>query len=257
MRISEIQAFYPHYLHSKSSFLLREYLQYKILELIFQSEYAQKFSFLGGTCLRLIHNTQRFSEDLDFDNFDLSEEDFTAVSKVIKKGLEAQGYEVEIRNAFRNAYHCYVRFPGILYENELSGHKEAKIAINLDTEPQHFHFTPDLPILQKFDVFTKIISTPIDILLSQKINAITGRKRPKGRDFYDTTFLFGRTAPNYDYLKVKLDISNEKELKKHLLKLCEAFNFEELAKDVEPFLFKSSDVNQVFYFKEFIEQKLI
>ena len=107
--LAEIRSFYPETLHARGEFLLREYLQYKILELLFQSNYAGKFAFLGGTCLRIVHNNQRFSEDLDFDNFDLKEADFEAVSEIIRSGLERQGFKVEIRNVLRGAFHCYIR----------------------------------------------------------------------------------------------------------------------------------------------------
>jgi predicted nucleotidyltransferase component of viral defense system len=66
LSFAQIQQFYPPQLHSFGSFLLREYLQYKILALIFNSDFATKFAFLGGTCLRIVHQTNRFSEDLDF-----------------------------------------------------------------------------------------------------------------------------------------------------------------------------------------------
>ena len=72
LSLSEIQTYYPAHLQHRGEFLLREYVQYKILELLFESNYALKFSFLGGTCLRIIHNNNRFSEDLDFDNFNLT-----------------------------------------------------------------------------------------------------------------------------------------------------------------------------------------
>lgn len=251
--LNEIRKFYPEYLQGRGEFLLREYLQFKILELIFQSEYAAKFSFLGGTCLRIVHNNQRFSEDLDFDNFALSEHDFEAVSTIIKKGLEFQGFEVEIRNVIRGAFHCYVRFPGLLYELGLSGHKEAKILINLDREPQNYDFEPESYFLNRFDVFTSIRTTPIDLLLSQKFKAITTRKRPKGRDFFDVIFLLGRTKPNYGFLKFCLDISNEKELRAHLLNICGKFNFEQLVGDVQPFLFHPLDIQRILQFPEYIK----
>jgi len=69
MTLEEIKSFYPSPLQQRGAFLLREYLQYKILALLFDSAYANKFAFLGGTCLRIVHSNQRFSEDLDFDNF--------------------------------------------------------------------------------------------------------------------------------------------------------------------------------------------
>jgi predicted nucleotidyltransferase component of viral defense system len=252
--LTEIRDNYPLHLHSKSEFLLREYLQYKILELIFESTYAEKFAFLGGTCLRIVYDNQRFSEDLDFDNFDLSETDFEQVSKIVADGLQAEGYKVEIRNVVRGAFHCYIRFPGILFETGLSGHKEARILINLDTEPQHFDFVPDLHYLNRFDVFAGIKTTPLDLLLSQKITAITQRRQPKGRDFFDTVFLLSRTKPNYGFLTARLGIDTPEALRKHLLAVCSNLNFQALAADVQPFLFNPSDIRRVLSFADYIVQ---
>ena len=253
MTLSEIKSFYPVALQSKGAFLLREYLQYKILSLLFESEYANKFAFLGGTCLRIVHNNQRFSEDLDFDNFNLTQKDFEQVAAIIQQGLEKEGYEVTLRNVFKSAFHCYVRFPGLLFKEGLSAHKEAKILINLDTEPQHFEFELQSDFLNKFDVFTTIKTTPLDILLSQKFTALTQRKRPKGRDFFDVVFLLSKTKPNYDFLKHSLDISDAKQLRAYILERCKAYDLKALAKDVQPFLFQSTAVNRVLQFEQYIQ----
>jgi len=252
MPLSEIRKSYPPALHGKSAFLLREYLQYKILELVFTSMHADKFAFLGGTCLRIVHDNQRFSEDLDFDNFDLSENDFEAVAADIQAGLEREGYRVEMRNVLRGAYHCYIRFPGLLFESGLSGHKEARILINLDTEPQHFAFQPETVFLNRFDVFAGIRCTPPDLLLSQKICAVTGRKQPKGRDFFDTVFLLGRTRPNYEFLKTKLNLGTPEQLREHLILQCQSLDFQALAQDVQPFLFNPVDARRVLLFREYL-----
>lgn len=252
MQLTEIRKNYPAHLQGSAAFLLREYLQYKILELVFSSPFSEKFSFLGGTCLRIVHNNQRFSEDLDFDNFDLSETDFEEVSKLVQQGLEREGYRVEMRNIVRGAYHCYIRFPGLLYETGISGHREARILINLDTEPQHFSFTPELFFLNRFDVFAGIRCTPPDLLLSQKFYAITGRRQAKGRDFFDAVFLLGRTRPNYAFLKQKLDLDTPESLRQHLISVCSKLDFSALAEDVRPFLFNPSEVSRVLLFPQYI-----
>ncbi|MBK6902223.1 MAG: nucleotidyl transferase AbiEii/AbiGii toxin family protein [Saprospirales bacterium] len=253
LSLSEIKLNYPEQLRDRGEFLLREYLQCKILELIFQSDFASKFAFLGGTCLRIVHNNQRFSEDLDFDNFDLSEKDFESVAELIRKGLEEQGLRIEMRNVIRGAYHCYIRFPGLLFEAGLSGHKEAKILINLDTEAQNFPFETKRFLLNRFDVVVNIHTTPPDILLSQKIAAITQRRQPKGRDFFDALFLWSFVKPNYEFLIKKLDISDSADLKRHLIGVCEKFDFDQLASDVEPFLFDPMAVRRVLLFPDFIK----
>lgn len=254
--LSEIENNYPERLRGFKRFILREYLQHKLLQIIFESEYAKGFCFLGGTCLRVVHGNKRFSEDLDFDNFNISEDAFEKVAGILKKQLEMEGYEVEMKTAYKGAYHCYVRFPEILYKEGLSGHRGEKILIQLDTEPQHFGFVPRKYILNRFDVFTQIFITPLDILLAQKFYAICNRDRNKGRDFFDVVFLLSLVdKPNYDYLKLKLDISSAKQLKERVLDRCSRISMEEMANDAAPFLFDSKDVKKILLFPELIRQE--
>lgn len=252
--LNEIQKYYPENLHDFKNFMLREYLQYKILEIIFESKYANKLCFLGGTCLRIVHNNTRFSEDLDFDNFNLSETDFENIAEIIEKQLSKQGYEIEIKNIIAGAFHCYIKFPELLFKEGLSGHKEQKILIQLVTEPQHFDYKPEQIILNKFDVFTSINTTPKDILLAQKFYALINRKRKKGRDFFDIIFLLKTTRPNFDYLQQKIKINNEKHLKEIVLQETNKIDLKEISKDVMPFLFDASDVKQILLFEQYINQ---
>jgi len=256
LELSEIVKEYPERLSGFSSFIIREYLQYKILQILFESPFAAEFCFLGGTCLRIVHGNNRFSEDLDFDNFNIPQQGFKRVSEIIISGLKKEGYQVEMKMILKNAYHCIIKFPGQLYSQSLSRHREEKILIQLDTEPQHFNYKPDKAILNKFDVFTQINCTPLDLLLAQKFYAILHRKRNKGRDFFDVVFLLSKiTAPNYDYLEMKIGIKNSSELKMNVLKHCSSIDMEEMARDVQPFLFNPNDVNKIRLFEEYLSGK--
>ncbi len=255
--LSQIQTFFPESLHGYKRFMLREYLQYKILELIFDSKYAFQLSFLGGTCLRIVHNNNRFSEDLDFDNFGLNQETFDSITAIIEAGLKKLGYGVQIRNITKGAYHCYIRFPDILYQEGLSGHIDEKILIQLDSEAHNFDYQPEKPILNKFDVFTLINSTPPDVLLSMKFYAVMNRKRNKGRDFFDIVSMLGwGFRPNYDYLKHKLGVETVPELKSMVLNKCSTIDMQEMARDVKPFLFNPDDEKKVLLFEPYLEQAL-
>ena len=254
LNLDEIKQFYPEYLHSFKNFMIREYLQYKILEIIFESKYANKLCFLGGTCLRIVHGNTRFSEELDFDNFNLTEKDFNATAQLIKNKLSKQGYDVEIRNVYSGAFHCYIRFPKLLFNEGISGHKEEKILIQLDTEPQNFNFKPEQLIINKFDVFTLINTTPLDLLLAQKFYALINRKRKKGRDFFDIIFLLKTANPNFDYLKQKLGINNIDDLKKRVLSELNDVDLKEMQRDVSPFLFNSDNEKQILLFNKYIMQ---
>ena len=47
-------------------FLLREYLQKFIILYLSNNDFFSEGIFQGGTCIRIIYNSRRFSEDLDF-----------------------------------------------------------------------------------------------------------------------------------------------------------------------------------------------
>ncbi|WP_340106827.1 nucleotidyl transferase AbiEii/AbiGii toxin family protein [Rhodohalobacter sp. 8-1] len=255
LTLEEIQSFYPETLHRYPRFLLREYLQYKILEITYESKYANGLCFLGGTCLRVVHGNQRFSEDLDFDNVSMSEPDFENLAGIIEKELTKEGFETEMRTVMKGAWHCHVKFPGLLFEKGLSGHREEKILIQLDTEPQHFDYEPERFILNRFEVFTTILTTPLPLLMSQKLYAVINRERNKGRDFFDLVFMMGRNIqPDYNYLKEKLSVSDADTLKKVVLEKCQQLDMDEMAKDVEPFLFKPADRKKIVQFEAVLRQ---
>jgi predicted nucleotidyltransferase component of viral defense system len=254
--LTEIEKYFPPKEQVFKRNIFREYLQYKILQIIYDSAYGSKLYFLGGTCLRIVHNNQRFSEDLDFDNINLKQDSFEAITLLIKKRLELEGCKVELKNVYKGAYRCYIRLPEILFENKLSGYKEEKILIQLDTEPQHFDYKPAKEILNKFDVFTQILTTPPDIILSQKLFAIFNRKTLIGRDFYDVVFLLSRHEPNYNYLANKLDIDSPLILKEKLIQKCKTISFGQLAIDVKTFLINPEDVKKITLFEEYIKGRL-
>lgn len=254
LTLKEIEKQYSVELRPFKRNILREYLQYKILEIIFNSPLANKLSFLGGTALRIVHNNTRFSEDLDFDNFGLSEAEFISLTEEARKGMTKLGFKAEIKNVFKGAFRCYLKIPKILLDNELAAMPDEKMMIQIDTAPHGFQYKPDKKILSKFDVFTQIFTTPLDILLAQKIYTIFNRQRAKGRDFFDTIFLLSLTKPNYEYLKLKMGIDNWADTKKWLLEEIEALDLAELVKNVEPFLFSPSDSKKIILFREYIEQ---
>lgn len=229
-----------------------EYLQYELLRAIFR--HTNKLSFIGGTALRIVFKSKRFSEDLDFDNFGITEDEFSVLTEKITDDLRQLGFVVEFRNVYKGAYHCYFRFAEILQRYGFSPHEDEKILVRLDTVKQDYAILSDATTLNNFGLFFEIRNNPADILLSQKIVAALERNRSKGRDFYDITFLFGLASPNLKYLDHKLGIKSLVELKEKLLVRCAEVDFKEMAQDVEPFLFDSEDAVRVSKFKQYIEQ---
>ena len=254
--LKNIESFFPATLRPFKRNILREYLQYKILEIIFDSPYGNALSFMGGTAIQIVHGNTRFSEDLDFDNLSLKSEDFEKLTDEIVRGLKLIGLKAETKTSLRDVFRSYIRFPDVLMDLGLTRHKEENVMIQVDTQPQRFSYQPEQVILNKFDVFLRINVVPVDILLAQKFYAAINRQRTMGRDFFDIVYLSGKTKPNYAYLQAKIGIKDDGELKAKLLEHCERLDFKQLASDVEPFLFVPGDVKKVVLFREFVESSL-
>ena len=77
--------------------MIKEYLQCKTLEFIYQGPFKDKMVFIGGTKLRLFNNFRRFSEDLDFDLLgEYNNYDHLALCEYLVKEFKRQNIEAEI-----------------------------------------------------------------------------------------------------------------------------------------------------------------
>jgi predicted nucleotidyltransferase component of viral defense system len=250
----QIKAQYPTHMQGFDRALLREYLQYKVLQAIFESNKASKLAFLGGTALRILYGNSRFSEDIDLDNFDLRWQEFEEIIQKVKRFMELEGFDVEVRNVAKGAYRCYLRFPALLYEQGISPFRKEKILIQVDTFAQNYAYKPEIKIVNKFDIFTEVRVTPLNVILSQKIYTAVNRNKAKGRDFFDITFLFGITKPDLGFLKQKMGIDTPESLRQEILERINEYDFQELADDVAPFLLKKEQIKRVEKFREFWKQ---
>jgi len=230
-----------------------EYLQHELLDSLFKNKEAVSLCFIGGTAIRILQHGRRFSEDLDFDNFGMAFMQFEKMLQKTCRDLETKGFLVESRTVERGAYHCYLRFPEILYRAGISPHAEEKILIRIDTERKERLYEPRPYLLNKFNVYRLILTAPLSILLSQKMMTLMSRKREKGRDVFDVSFLLGVVRPDFDYLEKCLDIG-KKEIIQQFTNRVEDLDLEFLARDVEPFLFSAEQKERVLTFREYWQQ---
>lgn len=253
LAIEEILKYYSNKEKLQPRAALKEYLQYRILDIIFSSKYGNRLIFMGGTCIRIVYGNDRFSEDIDIDNYRLSEKEFEDLMFIVKNDLQKEGLTVELRNTFKDVYHCYLKFPAILFNNQLSPLKDEKIVIQIDS----FHLKKkpifETFVLSKFDVFTEIKTYSAKTLLAQKIFTLINRKRFKGRDIYDIVYLYSLTSPDWQYLKKYTGIRNEKELKQKLYNFFTKAQLKNLARDVEPFLIHPKKIKQIELFNEWLK----
>lgn len=230
--------------------MLVEYLQYELLDSLFKQAGAEKLSFIGGTAIRIIHDSQRFSEDLDFDNFGLAYPAFQVLLGKALAEMRLKGFDLEARFLRKSDnYHLYLKFPKLLFSLGLSGHGEEKIFVAVDAQKKTRNFQTVTHLLNKFGVFRNIVVNPPEILLAQKLLAILCRRRAKGRDFYDASFLSAKARPDYAYIEKITELDKERFVEK-IIEHCAKLNLKNLAKDVEPFLFDPSQKERVLLFRE-------
>ena len=252
LSLQQILTLYPSKLHDQKKWILREYLQHRILNTIFQHRLSEKLCFIGWTALRISYNSNRFSEDLDFDNWWLTEWEFETLTQAIHKDLLSEWYEVEIKLIYKWAFHCNIKIPQLLYENQLSPMATEKLLIKIDTTPQWYNYQKNVVTINKFGYLTLLPSATIDVLLSMKFSAFFNRV--KWRDLYDIVFLLWLQAkPNWWILEHLTGIKKADELKKKLLQRSSEVNLVELNNDVAPFLFDSNSL-AVKAFPQIIEQ---
>lgn len=255
LSLQQIMNYYPNMSESRRENCLREYLQYKILKIVFNSKWWNKLRFIWWTALRIIYGNARFSEDIDFDNDGtMTFEEFSEMWLFIQKSLEAEWLVVRTRSIQKWAFHCNISIPEILYNNNLAPMKTQTILIQIDTHCQWYDYQSVNHFLSKFDVQSDILTVSPQLLLAQKLYTVFERKRLKWRDFFDIAFLLWITKkPDYWFLNQKLWINNPSDLKKYMQNKIIWLDLIVLQKDVQPFLFDSND-KSVELFDKIIEQ---
>lgn len=251
LTIVQISSQFPLTLRRRNSRgMLVEYLQHELLDSLFKNPAATSLSFIGGTAIRILHDSHRFSEDLDFDNFDLSFAQFESLLEKTCRDMQYKGFLIEYRMIEKGSYHCYIRFPEILHQSGLSPSTGQKILIRIDSETKDRLYEPMPVFLNKFSVYRRILSAPPRILLAQKMLAILYRKREKGRDIYDVSFMMGLGIPDFTYIEKMTGLTWDEFLRRFDERIGE-LDLKMLARDVEPFLFTPEQQERVMTFRDF------
>ena len=212
-----IRNFYPATIGGNPHFdrlILKEYMQLLILDYIQTSKYAPLLVFIGGTCLRHVYGIDRFSEDLDFDCKQLTQEDFMAMTDDVITYLQRNGVNAVARdknNPRLTAFRRNIYFPELLFELNLSGHRDERLLVKIEAQDQGIDYEPQVVTINKLGFTFLLRCAPADIICAMKVAALLGRG--KGRDFYDLIFLSSLTKPNYNFLRERCGISNCAELK--------------------------------------------
>jgi predicted nucleotidyltransferase component of viral defense system len=222
IELSEIVRQYPKELQRVEFYdqMVKEYFHHYIMQSLYTTKYSNRINFLGGTALRFFYGLKRFSEDLDFDCYNLSRDQFVEMTNRVVTDLQGYGINVVCEDKKRheelNAYRRVLVFPELKYRLGLSQQKEAKFFIKIEAESHKLNYSSDIKILNGFGVTVPVSVVPIDIMFATKIAAALTRK--KDRDFFDVVHLLTFAQPNYEYLTKKFSINSPETLKAELLK---------------------------------------
>lgn len=257
INIEQILSYYPEQLQkTKKVHLIREYLQFMLLNRLSNSKFAKDLCFIGGTNLRLIHGIDRFSEDLDFDNKNMSKAEFINMTDSLIKHLQNTGLNVIADDKSKDdkltAYRRNLVFPEFLYNNGLSPFKDAKFLIKIESQDQGVEYKPEIILMKGCGYIFNFPVPPNDVLCSMKTAALLSRK--KGRDFYDAMFLLSKTQPDYNFLRVRTGISTPNKLKEILIQTAKNTNLKHKSKDFEHLIIDKNNSKKILLFTDFISQ---
>ena len=268
----EIQKEFDGNLKGITSFrsMIKEYLQCKVLEIIYRSPYQSRLIFIGGTRLRLLNGFRRFSEDLDFDIIgEYGDKDHRNLLEFLAESLNRQNIPAEPDRDKKTSdsltFTRYLNFPGIMEKMGIKDTPDRKFFIKIDAEKHEygdFIYDPETSILNRFDVFVPLRSGPLSFILSTKMCAIL--ERAKGRDFYDIVELVKLTRANSDYIRNRLEFgklkrkySGPESYITPALTTLESVDWEDKARETGKFLFNPSESDKVLRFREYATEERI
>lgn len=258
IRIDDLKNFYPPLVRENQMhhrYILKEYIQLLILDYLSTTQWIKKISLIGGTCLRLLKGIDRFSEDLDFDCKELSQEEFMLMTDDIISLLRRNGFKAEPRdrkNTRITAFRRNIHFPELLFDFGLTGHRAERFLIKVEAQDQKFAYNPVLANIRLNGFFFPFPVPPDSVLCSMKISAMLDRQ--KGRDFYDVMFLLGQTSPDYSFLSSKHPISGPEDLKKALGKVLDTLDLKMKSRDFEHLLFNRQNSLRILRIREFFQE---
>jgi predicted nucleotidyltransferase component of viral defense system len=182
---------------------LREITQEIVLAALGRTGFFSKAGFHGGTCLRVFHGLNRFSEDLDFalltpdPTFDLA-----SYLLPVARELSAFGYQLTTQDrskagrAVRTAWLEDDSLGKVLrldHRPTPGPLRKLRTRLEVDVNP------PDGASCETryldFPFPSAVCAFDLPSLFAGKIHALLCREYPKGRDFYDFVWFTARKTP--------------------------------------------------------------
>ena len=229
--------------------------QQMILAGLYNGGFFESAAFYGGTCLRIFHGLQRFSEDMDFSL--LSHDDAFDFSKYFQPIVDAfalVGREVEIKKKdkknFGKVESAFLKDNTDVYDVMFQTEKSIKIKIEVDTCPPLNFKTEQKLLLQPHSFMTRCFALPD--LFAGKMHALvyrTWKNRVKGRDWYDFEWYIRHNVPlNFAHLAERCKQFNNEDItpeqfKEKLKERLSSTDIKQVKEDVLPFVRNTKELD--------------
>ncbi|MDI6770468.1 MAG: nucleotidyl transferase AbiEii/AbiGii toxin family protein [Anaerolineales bacterium] len=158
----------------------REYFQHLFLSYFYQQPLSDRVLFKGGTALRMLYGSPRFSEDLDFsasisDVHTLEEAILGTLAAIVRENVEVDVVESKTTTG---GYLAMVRFQT----------EHTSVSIQLEISLREGEKRGEaMTIVSDFVPAYTALALARDLLVDEKIQALLFRE--KARDFYDLYFI--------------------------------------------------------------------
>jgi len=217
--------------------VVREYCQHLFLSYLYQNPNSEKLLLKGGTALRIILKSPRFSEDLDFTGAGITHKEIEELFTNTLANIEKTGMTVHVTEAKQTTggYLGIASFEA--YDMKIN----VQIEVSLRSR-KNFKKTRVLIASDYIPAYT-LVHLRLDDIILGKLEALLARHKP--RDFYDYFFLL---SGNYPAARTK---ENLKKILKLLRK--ESINFQTELKKFLP----ASHAMHLRDFKKVLEEKIL
>jgi predicted nucleotidyltransferase component of viral defense system len=177
--------------HTTAMNIAREYCQHLLLSSLYRLKAADRVLFKGGTALRIVYGSPRFSEDLDFSGFGTGVPALEELLADALSAMERLGLALELEEAKATSG----GYLGIIHSRFLDYHVEIQMEVSL--RPRSAVKPSTSLIASELVPAYTLLHLPQDLLVEEKLRALLERGKP--RDFYDVYFMLrkGLLSPSH------------------------------------------------------------
>lgn len=234
--------------------IVREYLQARILGALQRVGAMVPLAFQGGTALRFLYSSARYSEDLDFAlEGSRSLYDLRAFLQRVRAEFNAEGYMAEIKLSDKKAVHsAFIKFIGLLNELGLSPRSQEVISVKIEVDTNPPAGANLTTTVIRRHVTLQLHHHDQASLLAGKLHAVLQRPYVKGRDLYDLLWYLSDPAwpaPNLVLLNNALAQTHwkggpldERSWRQAVAGRLESIHWDQAVTDVSPFLDQGADL---------------